>query len=366
MSPAWAALRQGALARSLVLLFKLKRHVRDNVTHDHEETVVHSFVFGDDDTPGDFVDTKGRFQPTAALTVDAVHVQTVRAFADIETDCIHGDLKRVLDDVIRHFAVFVLLAVLDSGADRTGAIPFIHKGNDVLLESLSKLEHGEVDSVADKGSPFGFDTDVGRTDVRQETRQRKKGGNVAILNPAVILSGQLESPGVERASRRKRGNLCVTIMGGQRVKRVSHARFVQSGQRLARFTFRLFDVGQHAVGGDDRRISIDLLFKVVPEGAIANRYGDAVIEDDKEEDFLKGICAGTENFGNFFGQNCFMGASGTLLIVSTLTEQGFAVDALSIAANSWPIAVITMVVCFAYYMWYDITLAKKYGKGGTK
>ena len=102
------------------------------------------------------------------------------------------------------------------------------------------------------------------------------------------------------------------------------------------------------------------------EGAIANRYGDAVIEDDKEEDFLKGICAGTENFGNFFGQNCFMGASGTLLIVSTLTEQGFAVDALSIAANSWPIAVITMVVCFAYYMWYDITLAKKYGKGGTK
>ena len=101
------------------------------------------------------------------------------------------------------------------------------------------------------------------------------------------------------------------------------------------------------------------------EGAIANRYGDAVIEDDKKEDFLKGICAGTENFGNFFGQNCFMGASGTLLIVSTLTEQGFAVDALSIAANSWPIAVITMVVCFAYYMWYDITLAKKYGKGGT-
>ena len=91
------------------------------------------------------------------------------------------------------------------------------------------------------------------------------------------------------------------------------------------------------------------------EGAIANRYGDAVIEDDKEEDFV-----------NFFGQNCFMGASGTLLIVSTLTEQGFAVDALSIAANSWPIAVITMVVCFAYYMWYDITLAKKYGKGGTK
>lgn len=100
------------------------------------------------------------------------------------------------------------------------------------------------------------------------------------------------------------------------------------------------------------------------EGAISNRYGDEVIEDDAEEDLLKGICAGTENFGNFFGQNCFMGASGTLLIVSTLSEQGFNVDALSISAKSWPIALITMVVCFIYYIWYDMRLEKKYKKGG--
>lgn len=97
------------------------------------------------------------------------------------------------------------------------------------------------------------------------------------------------------------------------------------------------------------------------EGAIAARFGDKALEDDKTSDELKGIAAGTENIGNFFGQNCFMGASGTLLIVSTLTDAGFKVDAFQIAANSWPIAIIAMVVCGAYYLWYDVRLAKRFG-----
>ena len=99
------------------------------------------------------------------------------------------------------------------------------------------------------------------------------------------------------------------------------------------------------------------------EGAIAAKYGDAALEDDAEEDRLKGIAAGSENFGNFFGQNCFMGSSGTLLIASTLNEQGFAdVDAFTIAMNSWPICIIIMVVSAVYYLWYDKALAGKYGK----
>lgn len=97
------------------------------------------------------------------------------------------------------------------------------------------------------------------------------------------------------------------------------------------------------------------------EGAIANQFGDKVLEDEAEEDRVKGIAAATENFGNFFGQNCFMGASGTLLIASTLADQGFDVSPLSIALNSWPIAIITMVVCFIYYIWYDLSLQRKYG-----
>ena len=37
-----------------------------------------------------------------------------------------------------------------------------------------------------------------------------------------------------------------------------------------------------------------------------------------------------------------MGASGTLLIVSTLLAQGYEVDALQIAMASWPIAIVSM------------------------
>jgi uncharacterized membrane protein len=98
------------------------------------------------------------------------------------------------------------------------------------------------------------------------------------------------------------------------------------------------------------------------EGAIANRYGDAALEDDKVEDQLKGIAAGTENFGNFYGQNCFMGATGTLLIVNTLVTAGYDVDAFGIATASWPIAIICMVVCAVYYLWYDKSLDKKLGR----
>jgi uncharacterized membrane protein len=103
------------------------------------------------------------------------------------------------------------------------------------------------------------------------------------------------------------------------------------------------------------------------EGAIAAKYGDKALEDDSAEDQLKGIAAGSENFGNFFGQNCFMGASGTLLIVSTLNDQGFAdVDALKVAMNSWPICIIIMVVTAVYYLWYDKHIDKKFGKNTTK
>ena len=103
------------------------------------------------------------------------------------------------------------------------------------------------------------------------------------------------------------------------------------------------------------------------EGAVANKYGDAALDDEKTSEELKGIAAGTENFGNFFGQNCFMGASGTLLIVSTLNEQGYdAVNALNIAGASWPIAIITVVVTLVYFVVFDRKLSARFGKGGNK
>ena len=81
------------------------------------------------------------------------------------------------------------------------------------------------------------------------------------------------------------------------------------------------------------------------------KYGEI---DEKTEDEIKGLAAGTENYGNFFAQNCFMGSSGTLLIVSTLNEifksHNIAqeVTANQIALNSIPIAVISVIVGIGY------------------
>ncbi len=103
---------------------------------------------------------------------------------------------------------------------------------------------------------------------------------------------------------------------------------------------------------------------VVPmaEGAAVAKYGEI---SDEVSDTIRGASAAAENYGNFYAQNCFMGASGTLLIVSTLVEQGFDVTALQIATWSIPIAVISVLVG----AWRDLTLdgklAKMAGKGAS-
>lgn len=112
---------------------------------------------------------------------------------------------------------------------------------------------------------------------------------------------------------------------------------------------------------------------VVPmaEGAAIAKYGEI---DEETSDTIRGASAAAENYGNFFAQNCFMGASGTLLIVntlvSTLAEHGFenveaTVNPLSIATWSIPIAVISVLVG----VWRDLTLdgkLAKMAKGGSK
>lgn len=104
---------------------------------------------------------------------------------------------------------------------------------------------------------------------------------------------------------------------------------------------------------------------VVPmaEGAAAAKYGE--ITDDVS-DMIRGASAGAENYGNFFAQNCFMGASGTLLIVSTLVEQGYDVTAAQIAAWSWPIAIISIVVGAVRALLLDKKLEKVAGERSAK
>ena len=104
---------------------------------------------------------------------------------------------------------------------------------------------------------------------------------------------------------------------------------------------------------------------VVPmaEGAAAAAYGEL---SDEVSDTIRGASAGAENYGNFFAQNCFMGASGTLLIVSTLVEQGYEVTAAQIAGWSIPIAVISVVVGAVRALLLDKKLAGMAGERSAK
>ena len=98
------------------------------------------------------------------------------------------------------------------------------------------------------------------------------------------------------------------------------------------------------------------------DAAARSRYGEL---DDKEDDAIKGQSAAAENYGNFFAQNCFMGASGTLLIVATLNEQGY-IDftAQNIALWSIPIAVISVIVGTIFNIWFDQRMKQRAGRSG--
>lgn len=85
--------------------------------------------------------------------------------------------------------------------------------------------------------------------------------------------------------------------------------------------------------------------------------------DDKSEDDIKGLTAAAENFGNFFSQNCFVGASGTLLITTTLVDQGFEITAPEVAKWSVVISVIAVLLAIAYFLIFDLMLNRKFIKG---
>lgn len=88
--------------------------------------------------------------------------------------------------------------------------------------------------------------------------------------------------------------------------------------------------------------------------------------DDKTSDVIRGAAAAADNYGNFYAQNCFMGASGTLLIVSTLVEQGYEVTAMQIAMWSIPVAVISLVVGVVRNLMLDRKIEKMLKEGAAK
>ena len=99
------------------------------------------------------------------------------------------------------------------------------------------------------------------------------------------------------------------------------------------------------------------LIEPMAQGAAASKYGKL---DEKTEDDIKAMAAAADNFGNFFAQNIFIANSGVLLVVGTLEELGYTVDALSVANAAIPVGVIALIFAFIQNTLMDKKIAKRY------
>lgn len=82
------------------------------------------------------------------------------------------------------------------------------------------------------------------------------------------------------------------------------------------------------------------------------------------EEKLKAHIAAMENYGNFFGQNLFVGASGVLLIVATFQSLRMEVKAVEIALYSAPIAIVVLIIGVIQNVLFDRKMNRKYGEKG--
>ncbi|WP_394523923.1 DUF969 domain-containing protein [Staphylococcus xylosus] len=103
------------------------------------------------------------------------------------------------------------------------------------------------------------------------------------------------------------------------------------------------------------------LINPMVQGALKTRYNlkdDEVDESDIEK--IKAQTSAMENYGNFFGQNLFVGAAGVLLMVGTFQSLNIKVDAIELVLASVPIALIVLVLVWLNNIRFDKYLDKKY------
>lgn len=96
-------------------------------------------------------------------------------------------------------------------------------------------------------------------------------------------------------------------------------------------------------------------------GAVQSKYGVQEIPEDLYED-LMGYSASSENYGNFYGQNIFVAASGLLLIQGVFKEAGISVDLLTMSKYAIPIGIFAMVYGAIQYAMLDRRIRKYFSE----
>lgn len=101
------------------------------------------------------------------------------------------------------------------------------------------------------------------------------------------------------------------------------------------------------------------LINPMAQGAAVSKYG----KNNKEvEENIKAAAAAADNYGNFFGQNLFLGNSGVLLIAGTLEGLGYAVNTMDIAMASIPVAIIAFILGSMQNKMLDRSIEKSFKK----
>lgn len=96
---------------------------------------------------------------------------------------------------------------------------------------------------------------------------------------------------------------------------------------------------------------------ILPMSEAAAKVSKQSDLSENEVEELKGHAAAVENFGNFFAQNCFAAASGSVLIQGTLSMYK-EVTLPSIAMASIPVMVITVAFTFVQVFLFDRKVKK--------
>jgi uncharacterized membrane protein len=103
------------------------------------------------------------------------------------------------------------------------------------------------------------------------------------------------------------------------------------------------------------------LINPMVQGALRTRFKlNSKQVDEKDVELIKAQTSAMENYGNFFGQNLFVGGAGILLMVGTFKSLKINVDAVDLALASAPIAIITFVIVWLNNMRIDRYFQRKY------
>ena len=100
---------------------------------------------------------------------------------------------------------------------------------------------------------------------------------------------------------------------------------------------------------------------ILPMTAAAAEASKGCRLTEKEDEKVKGLSAASENYGNFFAQNCFPAASGVVLIQSGLAVAGYDVTLSSIASASISVMIISIILTMVQVFLFD-----RHVKGGKK